>query len=247
LNKFCLALHSKTKIQINQNYKLLEYADDVAVISVNRHSRIGVSEEEERIRSIQIYIKEGVLEIAPNICQLHIFDKKETAVGEWEITVQGEQVSSVKSIKFLGLHLKSNLDWEDEINAVVRKCENPIKILNCVKHACWGGDPVIILRLYKTTVSSRTEYGILLFYQLKKQLQKLGKVQYRTIRGALSYRSSTPTTIIAEAKEIPTVSRFKHLVLNYVSRCYTSSNYTIVQLLKNGEQIIRTFRIDRYK
>jgi hypothetical protein len=32
--------------------------------------------------------------------------------------VQGEKVSSVKSIKFLDLHLKSNLDWEDEINGL---------------------------------------------------------------------------------------------------------------------------------
>jgi hypothetical protein len=45
-------------------------------------------------------------EMAPNKCQLCISDTKGTAEGEWEITVQGENVSSVKSIKFLGLHLK---------------------------------------------------------------------------------------------------------------------------------------------
>jgi hypothetical protein len=28
---------------------------------------------------------------------------------------------TVKLIQFLGLHLKSNLDWEDEIKAIVRK------------------------------------------------------------------------------------------------------------------------------
>jgi hypothetical protein len=60
--------------------------------------------------------------------------KKGTADGEWEITVHGKKVISVKSIKFLGLHLKSNLHWEDEINAIVRKSENPMKIVNCVKH-----------------------------------------------------------------------------------------------------------------
>jgi hypothetical protein len=72
------------------------------------------------IQSIQVYLKESGLETAPNKCQLCIFAKKKgTADGEWEITVQGENVSSVKSIKSLGLHLKSNLDWEDEINAIV--------------------------------------------------------------------------------------------------------------------------------
>jgi hypothetical protein len=52
---------------------------------------------------------------------LLIIDKKGTADGEWEITVQGKNVSSVKSIIFVGLHLKSNPDWEDKINAIVRK------------------------------------------------------------------------------------------------------------------------------
>jgi hypothetical protein len=38
------------KYKINQNCKLLEYADDVAVYSVNRYSRIGVSEVKKSIQ-----------------------------------------------------------------------------------------------------------------------------------------------------------------------------------------------------
>jgi hypothetical protein len=67
----------------------------VAVYSVNRHSRIGVSEVEESIQSIQVYLKESGWEIAPNKCQLRIFDKKGTADREWKITVQGEKVYSI--------------------------------------------------------------------------------------------------------------------------------------------------------
>jgi hypothetical protein len=65
-----------------------------------------------------------------------------------------------------------------------------------------------------------------LFHKLKKkQAQKLEKLKYRAIRGALGYRSSTPTNVmLAEAKNIPIFSRFRQLGRNYVSRCYTSSN-----------------------
>jgi hypothetical protein len=55
--------------------------------------------------------------------------------------VQGEKVPSVKLIKFLGLDLKSNLDWEDEINAIVGRCENTMKIENCVRPTWWGATP----------------------------------------------------------------------------------------------------------
>jgi hypothetical protein len=62
------------------------------------------------------------------------FSENGTADGEWDITVQEEKVSSVNSIKFLCLYLKYNLDWQDEIKAIVRKCENQMKIVNCGKH-----------------------------------------------------------------------------------------------------------------
>jgi hypothetical protein len=68
------------------------------------------------------------------------------------------KVSSVKSITFLDLHLKSNLHWEDEIKAIVRKCENPMRFVNCVKHTWWGATPVILMRLYKALIRSRLEF-----------------------------------------------------------------------------------------
>jgi hypothetical protein len=139
------------------------------------------------------------------------------------MTVQGEKVSSVKSLKFLGLHLTSNLDWEDEINAIVSKCENTMKIVKCVKNTWWGADPVMLMRLYKALIMSRMEYRAFLFHKHKnKQEQKLDKIKYRTVRVALSYRSSAPTNVmLAEAKEIPLFSRFRQLGRNYVSRCHT--------------------------
>jgi hypothetical protein len=133
------------KFKIKQNCELLEYADDVAVYSVNRHSRIDVPEVENSIQIIDIYLKESGLEIAPKKCQLCICDKNGRADGELEITVQGEKFPSVKSVKFVDLHLKSNLDWEDEIIAIIRKCENPMKIVNCVKDSwCVSGPRIFI-------------------------------------------------------------------------------------------------------
>jgi hypothetical protein len=64
------------KSKINQNFKLLKYADDVAVYSFNRYSRIGVSIVEERIQSIELYLRESDLQIAPKTCQVCIFNKK---------------------------------------------------------------------------------------------------------------------------------------------------------------------------
>jgi hypothetical protein len=132
---------------------------------------------------------------------------------------KGRMFFSVKSIKLFGLHLKSNLHWENEIKAIVRKCGTPMKIVNCVKNTWRGADPVILMRFYKVLISSGIEYWTFLFRKLKnKRLQKLEKLQYRATGGALGYPSSTPANMmVAKAKEIPIFNSFKQLGRNYIS------------------------------
>jgi hypothetical protein len=96
------------------------------------------------------------------------------------------------------------------------------------------------MRIYKALMRSRMEYGAFLFHKLKKkQAQKLEIIQYRPIRGALGYRSSTQINVmLAEAKEIQIISRFKQLGRNYVSRCCTSNNHPMIQLLEEVSTLI---------
>jgi hypothetical protein len=44
--------------------------------------------------------------------------------------------------------------------------------------------------------------------------------------------------MLAEAKEIPIFSRFKHSERNYVARCYTSSNNPMVQLVEELSTLV---------
>jgi hypothetical protein len=84
------------------------------------------------------------------------------------------------------------------------------------------------------------EYGAFLFHKLKKkQAQKLEKIQHRAIRGALGYRSSTPTNLmLAKAKEIAIFSRLKKLGRNYVTRFYSSTNNPTIQLLEELSSLV---------
>jgi hypothetical protein len=98
--------------KINQNCKLLDCAEDAAVHSVMRRSRIGVSEVGKSIQYIQVYLKESGLEIEPNKFQFPLFSVKKRGIadGEWKIMAKENNASSVKSIKLLNLLLTSNLD-----------------------------------------------------------------------------------------------------------------------------------------
>jgi hypothetical protein len=48
--------------------------------------------------------------------------------------------------------------------------------------------------------------------------------------------------MLAEAKETPIFSRFKQFGRKYVSRCYTSSNHPMVQLLEELSIVVYNFK-----
>jgi hypothetical protein len=66
--------------------------------------------------------------------------------------------------------------------------------MNCVKHTCGGVNPKNLVRFHMAPIWSGMEYRAVSCHKLKKkQLQKLEKIQYRAIHGALRYWSNTPT------------------------------------------------------
>jgi hypothetical protein len=67
-----------------------------------------------------------------------VFDEKGRKAGEWEINLGETDIRSVQAVKFLGLHTATNLNWEKQIESISKKCENPLKILNCIKITWWG-------------------------------------------------------------------------------------------------------------
>jgi hypothetical protein len=63
--------------------------EDVAGFSVNRYSRIGLSEVKKSIQNIEVSLKESGLEIAPMKYQLCIFDKKKIRNSQWRVGNHG--------------------------------------------------------------------------------------------------------------------------------------------------------------
>jgi hypothetical protein len=109
---------SELKEVINSECRILEFADSVAICTVNRRHRMGVACVEENAEAIKECLGLKGLEIAPNKCQLCVFDKKRTKAGESEINLGDTAIRSVQSVKFLGLHIATNLNWEKQVESV---------------------------------------------------------------------------------------------------------------------------------
>ena len=92
--------------------------------------------------------------------------------------------------KHLGLWLSSNLDWQKQVHEACLKANGKLAVLRSVKFL----DRSTLDLLYKLTVRSVLEYGMIAYYHCLKpvQLRKLSQVQYRAAKlctGALHFSS----------------------------------------------------------
>jgi hypothetical protein len=93
-----------------------------------------------------------------------------------------------------------------------------------------GGGPDVSAKAIRSF--NFIEYGIqrLLFPQSKQEssIEILDRLQYRTLRGALGYRNSTPTNVIlAENNEPSMYLRFRYLSIgrNHLTKCFVTNNH----------------------
>ena len=92
----------------------------------------------------------------------------------------------------------------------------------------------MLIRLYIAIVRSRIEYASFLFCDLSRtQSLTLDRIQFKAIRLAMGYRTSTPTNVILAKSGQPQLSlRFRYLCSNYVTRVLSDSTHGVTPALQ---------------
>jgi hypothetical protein len=78
-----------------------------------------------------------------------------------------------EGVTFLGLLLHAALKWKQWVAETARKTAGATGILGWLRHTCWRADPLLLLRLYKSLVRARIEYGSFLIHGLSNSKKVL--------------------------------------------------------------------------
>ena len=62
-------------------------------------------------------------------------------------------------VKFLGLLFDKKLNFKSHVQYVKKKCQKALNILRVVGHTDWGADKSTLLKLYRSLVRSKLDYG----------------------------------------------------------------------------------------
>lgn len=217
---------------VTTNCKVVQFADDVCFFTRTQTTRIALQNIKTTIDNTSQFLKNSGLEIAPEKCQLIVFNEKNN--NNWKLKIENTTIKSKDTIKFLGLTFQSSGKWNKQVDIIKKKCIQPLSIIKYLRSTWKGADPSLMLKLYKALIRSRIEYGAFLFNLTTSQQNILDKIQYQAVRLSMGYRQSTPTNVmLAESKEIPLEIRFKYLCKNYLCKILNNDEHPVTKSIQN--------------
>lgn len=130
-------------------------------------------------------------------------------------------------------NLVSNRTVQFKFNDI--DCIKPMNLLKFLRRTWWVSDPNLLLRIYKSLIRSRMEYGALVWSELPQYLWKrLFAIQHQAIRLYMGYMRSTPINVMmAETREPRLDLRIKYLSSNYISKILSATNHELLPILND--------------
>ena len=132
----------------------------------------------------------------------------------------GSPVPVVGESKFLGNLFDRKLSFIPHIKYLKAKCLKALSLLKVLSHTSWGADRTTLLKLYRSLVRSKLDYGCIIYGSARKSyLQMLDPIHNQGLRLALgAFRTSPVAGFCVEADEPSLYSRREKLSLQYAIR-----------------------------
>ena len=113
--------------------------------------------------------------------------------------------------------LDKKLNFIPHINYIKNKCNKALQLLRVIAPTNWGADKETLLKLYRTLIRSKIEYGCFLCKSARKSYLKiLTPIYHTSLRLALRVFQISPVeSLYAELYESPPKLRCNNLPLKY--------------------------------
>jgi len=132
-----------------------------------------------------------------------------------KLTVNGQDIKTVKSAKFLGMIFDRKLTWNDHIDYVVKKCKQRLNLMRAVSGKNWGASQSTQLTIYKALIRSVIDYGAIAYDSASaSQLAKLDSIQCQALMISTGAMKGTPLAVLqTHCDEMPLqIRRLKYQI-----------------------------------
>ena len=156
-------------------------------------------------------------------------------------------IRHVTETKFLGMVLDSKLYWSGHIRDLRTRCLQSLQLLSCLSHTTWGADRTTLLRVYRSLIRSRLDYGCQIYGSATATcLKTLDSIHHRALRLATgAFRSSPVLSLYAETGEPSLAHRRDKLSLQMYARLLampdTPAHSTLTSTMSDHHFLNRTY------
>ena len=131
----------------------------------------------------------------------------------------GSPIPVVEESKFLGILFDRKLSFIPHIKYIKAKCLKAFNLFKVLSHTSLGADRTTLLKLYRSLVRSKLDYGCIIHGSARKSyLQMLDPIHNQGLRLALGAFRTFVASLYVEADEPSLHSRREKLSLQYAIR-----------------------------
>ncbi|GBN81959.1 hypothetical protein AVEN_67739-1 [Araneus ventricosus] len=134
-----------------------------------------------------------------------------------DFQLNGSPIPIVQETKFLGIIFDTKLTFRSHIKHLKTKCIRTLNIMKVLSSTSWGADKVSLMRIYRSLVRSKLDYGVPVYGSAAKStLKMLDSVHHQGLRIATGAFRTTPIPSLHVISGDPSLELQRHrLSLSY--------------------------------
>jgi len=187
---FLIYINGIDDIPLSPGTKLVIYADDVLLYKPIR-SAVEYALLQKDVDAVGRWSTINHLKFNPTKCKAMVFSRKRSTTAPCDpLTLNGQALDLVDTVKYLGLTICSDLSWSEHINTITSKARRLVGLLFRQFYSCT--DSHTLRKLYLTIVRPHLEYACEVWDpHLDKDIKLIEKVQKFASRVCLKQWNSS--------------------------------------------------------
>lgn len=211
--------------KIIKNSKIRLFADDTLLfINGTNESEIKAKLEED-LKSLDKWLKMNKLKLNTDKTKFMMINSDH----DMNIRIDGEQLESVKEIKYLGIILDNKLNFKSHVNYIAKKIAKKIGFFKRIRNKL---TTMCAINIYNAIIKPHFEYcSTILFLCDKQSIERLQKLQNKAMRSII--RCNRFTSIKLMLDTLLWLNVKQRLELNVLLFIYNLKNGKFPKYLQN--------------
>ena len=216
---FSLKINSLAKV-LSKDVEGSLYVDDFLMSYRAKSTRTCERQLQGCLHKLEDWCTENGFKFSPSKTACVHFHNKRGILPEPSLILNGNKITVVKETRFLGVSFDQKLSFNPHMKALKTKCLKDLDIIKVVSNQEWGADKSVLLKLYRSLVRSKLDYGCIVYGSARPSyLKVLNTIHHQGLRLALgAFRTSPVESLYVEAGELPLEHRRIKLSLQYVTK-----------------------------